>query len=135
MYLLDTNILIYFFKGQGQVAKRFLNTPPTDIAISWLTVYELEVGLAKTQASVPRRTQLEELLNVIHLLPFGPTEARASGRLRANLELQGTPIGPIDTLIAGTALAHNVILVTHNVKEFARIESLSIEDWFVDNRT
>lgn len=57
-------------------------------------------------------------------------EAKAAAALRARLELEGTPIGPMDTLIAGTALAHRGVLVTRNVREFGRVAGLSVEDWY-----
>ena len=64
------------------------------------------------------------------MLPFGPEEARVTAQLRARLESQGTPIGPLDTLIAGTALAHGGVLVTRNLREFARVPGLALEDWY-----
>lgn len=66
----------------------------------------------------------------MNLLPFGEAEARTSAIIRAELEQVGTPIGPIDILIAGTALRHGATLVTHNVDEFSRIGRLTIEDWY-----
>lgn len=130
MYLLDTNTLIYFFKQQGKVSERLLNTIPSEIAISLLTVYEIEVGLAKSSDPLRRRTQFEEFLSVIKLIPFDQNEARISAQLRATLEKIGKPIGPIDTLIAGSALAHRATLITHNVSEFERVPGLAVEDWF-----
>lgn len=130
MYLLDTNTLIYFFKKQGNAGRHLSNSAPEDIAISLLTIYEIEVGLAKSVDATRRRMQFEQLLSFVQLIPFGRTEARRAAQLRAQLEKQGNPIGPIDTLIAGSALAHNAILVTHNVKEFSRISGLIIQDWF-----
>jgi tRNA(fMet)-specific endonuclease VapC len=64
------------------------------------------------------------------VLPFGDEEARVAARLRSSLERTGRPIGPLDTLIAGTALCHGATLVTRNVREFARIEGLAVEDWY-----
>lgn len=70
------------------------------------------------------------MLGLVNVLPFGPREARCAAGVRADLEEVGTPIGPIDTLIAGTALAHGAILVTRNVREFERVPGLRVEDWF-----
>ena len=78
-----------------------------------------------------RRAQLDRLLEVVTVLPFGPHEARTAAKIRATLEAAGTPIGPMDTLIAGAALAHGATLVSHNVREFSRVEGLRVEDWFV----
>lgn len=131
MFVLDTNTLIYFFRGEGRVAERMLATPPSSIALPTVVLYELEVGLAKSPHARKRRRQLETLLAVITVLPFALEEAKASASLRAQLETAGTPIGPMDTLIAGTALAHRGILVTRNLRELGRVRGLQVEDWYV----
>ncbi|MEE8367938.1 MAG: PIN domain-containing protein, partial [Thermoanaerobaculia bacterium] len=92
--------------------------------------YELEVGIAKSMAPKKRRRQLDVLLDSAVLLPFGAEEARTGGRIRAQLERAGTPIGPLDTLIAATALRHNATLVTRNLDEFRRVEGLAVIDWY-----
>ena len=103
---------------------------PKDIAISTITLYELKVGIAKSNNPLKRKKQLESLVSRIAILPFASEEAEASAKIRAMLETQGTPIGPLDNLIAGTAFCFNAILVTHNTKEFSRVEGLTIENWF-----
>ncbi len=130
MYVLDTNMLIYFFKGQGHVSEHLFNCPPADIAISVITAYEIEVGLAKSNQATKRKKQFTELLSTINCMAYTQVEAKISAQLRAKLEVQGTPIGPLDTLIAGTALAHGAILVTHNTNEFSRVPGLTLEDWY-----
>jgi tRNA(fMet)-specific endonuclease VapC len=130
LHALDTNTLIYFFKGMGAVAERLLGQRPSQIAIPTVVVYELEVGLAKSSAPKKRRSQLEALLERLAILPLGLDEAREAGRIRAGLEKKGTPIGPIDSLIAGTARFHGATLVTHNVREFERVDGLKIVDWY-----
>jgi tRNA(fMet)-specific endonuclease VapC len=130
IFALDTNTLIYFFKGIGQVGEHLLNTPPSDIAIPTVVLYELEVGIAKSSSSGRRRAKLDELIEVVSLLPLGRNEAHAAAAVRADLERFGKPIGPLDTLIAGTALANHVTLVTHNTREFGRVPNLEIVDWF-----
>jgi tRNA(fMet)-specific endonuclease VapC len=70
------------------------------------------------------------LIEATNLIPFAEKEADAAAKIRFDLEKRGVPIGPLDVLIAATALASRAILVTHNLKEFKRIESLEIEDWF-----
>lgn len=130
MYLLDTNTLIYFFKGLGNVAEILFSKSPKDIATSTITLYELEVGIAKSSNPQKRKRQLESFISYITILPFDSKSGKASAKIRAELEKQGTPIGPLDNLIAGTALCLNAIFVTHNTKEFTRIEGLTIEDWF-----
>ena len=130
MYVLDTNTLIYYFKGMGRVPEKLLQTPPRDIAIPAIVLFELEVGLAKSQEPDKRRKQLETLVNLVTVIPFADKEAKASANIRAILEEKGTPIGAMDVLIAGTALANQHTLVTHNTKEFERVAGLSLEDWF-----
>ncbi len=130
MFLLDTNTLIYFFKGQGRVAERLLATTPRDIAIPAITLYELETGLHKSAAPEKRRRQLAALIETVAVIPFGPDEARAAAAVRPALEQQGLPIGPCDVLIAGTALACRATLVTRNLAEFSRIPDLQLADWY-----
>lgn len=130
MYVLDTNTLIDFFRGDGRVAERLLATSPADVALPAVVVYELETGIAKSSDSARRRSQLDQMLRVVTVLPFGVEEAKAAAGLRARLESEGTPIGPLDTLIAGTALAHRGVLVTRNVREFGRVAGLTVEDWY-----
>jgi len=130
MYALDSNSIIYLFKGQGRVAEHFLETSPLDIAIPAVTLHELETGIAKSSAPAKRRAQLDDLVSLLTVLPFAAAEAKASARIRAYLETRGTPIGPLDILIAGTALSCGAILVTHNTSEFERVQGLTVVDWF-----
>ncbi len=130
MYVLDTNTLIYFFKGIGNVADNLLDASPKEIAIPAIVLFELEVGIAKSKFPRKRVQQLQEITSLIQIIPFGYKEARRSASIRAKLEKKGTPIGPYDILIGGTALAHQAVLITHNTTEFARIEKLQIEDWY-----
>ncbi len=129
-YVLDTNTLIYFFKGLGDVSKNMLAQPPSEIAIPTVVLFELEVGIAKSTSPRKRMSQLQEITALVNVLPFGIAESKSAAQIRVILEKQGLPIGPYDVLIAATAMANNMILVTHNQREFGRIESLKIEDWF-----
>jgi len=119
---LDTNTVIYFFKGMGRVAENLGKEAPRDIAIPAVVLYELEVGIARSTRPRQRRESLDALLEVIHILPFDECAASASAEVRG--------LGLIDTLIAGTALAHSATLVTHNTKEFSRVRGLRLLDWF-----
>jgi tRNA(fMet)-specific endonuclease VapC len=132
MFVLDTNTLVYFFRGQGDVARRLLSAAPSAIAIPTVVVYELETGIAKSTDAAKRRSQLDQLLRAVAVLPFGIEEAKAAAAIRARLEQEGAPIGPMDTLIAGTALAHGGILVTRNIREFGRVPGLRVQDWYGD---
>jgi tRNA(fMet)-specific endonuclease VapC len=130
MFLLDTNTLIYFFKGQGKVAKHLFATPPVDIAISSVSLYEIEVGIAKSTQPTKRRRQFDTFLEVVSVLPFDRSAARAAAMVRSELERRGLPIGPLDNLIAGIALAHRATLVTRNTREFSRLSNLAVTDWY-----
>jgi len=130
MYIIDTNTLIYFFKGMGNVPNKFLAISPKDIAIPSIVLYELEYGIAKSTSPKKRQNQLKELCSLVNILPFGDEEAHISASIRAKLEKKGTPIGPHDILIAGTALQYQGTLVTNNIKEFSRVPKLKIENWY-----
>jgi tRNA(fMet)-specific endonuclease VapC len=130
MYALDTNTLVHAFQGKGGVLERLLAVPPAEVALPAVALYELEVGIARSTAAPHRRNQLHALALFLRVLPFGTGEARAAARIRVELEKAGQTIGPLDLLIAGTALQHGATLVTHNVGEFSRIAGLQIEDWF-----
>ncbi|MCF6282578.1 MAG: type II toxin-antitoxin system VapC family toxin [Candidatus Polarisedimenticolaceae bacterium] len=131
MYVIDTNTLIYFFKGMGGVPAKFLEVSPKDIAIPSVVLYELEYGIAKSTSSQKRQTQMKELCSLVEILPFECEAARLSASIRADLEKKGTPIGPCDVLIAGTALANNGILITNNMKEFSRVPKLKLDNWYI----
>ena len=130
MYVIDTNTLIYFFKGIGNVPEKFLSISPKDIAIPSIVIYELEFGIAKSSSPKKRQAQLKDILSLVNILPFRDKEASLSASIRAKLEKKGTPIEPYDILIAGTALAHQGILVTNNLKEFTRVPKLKTENWY-----
>ena len=130
MYMLDTNTLIYFFKGMGEVEKNIFERTPQEIFVPALVVYELEVGIAKSNDSKKRENQLLRFLSHVQIVNFGTKEAKASATIRAALEKSGNSIGPIDTLIAGGAKANNLILVTRNIDEFMRVEGLSVQNWY-----
>jgi tRNA(fMet)-specific endonuclease VapC len=130
VYVLDTNTVVCFFKGAGRVASRLLETPPDRVAIPSVVLYELEVAAAGSAAPKARRGQLDALASAVAILPFGVDEARVAATLRNELERKGAGIGPLDTLIAATALSRGATLVTHNQREFKRITGLKTEDWY-----
>lgn len=130
MYVLDTNTLIFFFKGVGNVSEKLLETAPKEIGIPSIVVYELEVGIAKSTSPEKRTEQLAALLSHVKIFPFGLKEARSASKIRVALEKRGQHIGRYDILIAATALANQATLITHNTKEFRRIDQLQYEDWF-----
>ena len=130
MFLLDTNTLIYFFKGQGKVAEHLFAVAPGEVAISSVSLYEIEVGIAKSAQPAKRRRQFDTFLAAVSVFPFDLTAARAAATLRVDLERRGLPIGPLDNLIASVALAHRATLVTRNTREFSRLPGLALMDWY-----
>jgi tRNA(fMet)-specific endonuclease VapC len=130
MYMLDTNTVSYFFRGEGGVADRLLATPPRDIALSAVTSYELRFGVARVPKAKRLATQLETLLAWITILPFDDSVAQVAANIRVELERAGQPIGPLDVLIAATSLAANGVLITRNLTEFRRIPGLNLQNWY-----
>ena len=129
MFLLDTNTLIYYFRGQGQVAEKLLATPPAELAVSTVSLFELETGLRKSAHARARRSQLDAFVRATQVWVFDQASADATADIRVTLEGKGQPIGPLDNLIAGIALAHGATLVTRNLREFSRVPRLAVVDW------
>ncbi|MEW8626654.1 MAG: type II toxin-antitoxin system VapC family toxin [Candidatus Thiodiazotropha sp.] len=100
------------------------------MTIPFVVLYELEYGIARSTSPRKRQAQLADLCSIVEILPFDREAAKFSASVRANLEKKGAPIGPYDTLIAGTALAAQGVLVTNNTKEFSRVSKLKLENWF-----
>ncbi|OHB67458.1 MAG: hypothetical protein A2Y76_14635 [Planctomycetes bacterium RBG_13_60_9] len=129
-YLLDTNICIYVIKKKPPaVLKQVQSKQPGEIAISSITLAELEYGIARSRYPDRNRVALLEFLFPFAILDFDPMAAVEYGRIRSSLESKGKPIGPMDLLLAAQAKSHNLILVTNNEKEFRRIDGLRIENW------
>jgi tRNA(fMet)-specific endonuclease VapC len=112
------------------VAEHLLAQPPSNVGLPSVVLYELELGAARSQAPADLKARLDALVRTLQVLPFGEAEARAAARIRASLESEGKPIGPIDVLVAATALEQHAVLVTHNTKEFRRVKGLRVEDWY-----
>lgn len=129
-YMLDTNICIYAIKNRPEgVLERIRQNREAGLCISSVTLAELEYGAAKSSAPGRNRAAILRLLLVLETLPFDDQCALEYGRIRAGLERAGTPIGPLDTLIAAHAKAAGLVLVTNNVREFARVPGLTVENW------
>ena len=130
LYMLDTNICIYIIKRKPQsVIDKFRKLTIEDICISSITYAELEHGVAKSDFPKQNKIALIQFLSPITILPFADRAASVYGDVRSKLEKAGTPIGPLDTLIAAHAISENLILVTNNTKEFERVEHLQLENW------
>lgn len=129
-FLLDTCVISDFFKKEPSVIAHFESVMPRQINISTITLMEIEYGLhLKPERQKKIRPIWESLLNCIEVVPFSSSSAEASAAIRAKLKNEGTLIGPYDILIAGCALANNLIMVTSNLKEFKRISEITIQDW------
>jgi tRNA(fMet)-specific endonuclease VapC len=129
-YLLDTCVISDFFKKISNVVTHFENVLPTQIYISTVTVMEIEYGLKLNEEREKKiRPVWENLLQQIKILDFSSQCAHAVALIRSKLKSMGLPIGPYNVLIAGTCLAHHLIMVTSNGREFTRVEELKIEDW------
>ena len=128
--MLDTNICIYLIKQQPlTVIKRFLSQPVGEIGISSITVAELAYGVSKSRHASKNRHALEQFLTPLEVAAFDQAAAWSYGRLRAQLEAKGTPIGSMDMLIAAHALSLGVRLVSNNLREFRRVPNLRLENW------
>ncbi len=132
-FLLDTNTCIrYLNRRSASIVQRMEAESPDDIVVCSVTRAELLFGAAKSNNPEKTRSAQRAFLEPLATLPFDDAAAEHYGRIRAQLETAGTPIGPNDLLIAAIALAHDLIVVTHNVREFGRVSGLKIEDWEVD---
>ena len=129
-YMLDTNICIYAIKHKPeQVFMRLQEHDPIDICISSATYAELVHGVEKSKAIEKNRVALALLLANIEIMNFDSLAAESYGKIRADLEKAGTPIGPLDMMIAGHAMALDYTVVTNNTKEFERVNGLKLENW------
>lgn len=131
-YLLDTDILVYVLNARPHhqaVIDRFRRENPHDLAVSSITLAELRFGIEKSQRREASRRALDRTLEALNVIPFDIGAAERYGIVRARLEEDGTPIGPLDTLIAAHALYLNLTLVTHNTREFSRVQGLRVETW------
>jgi len=129
VFVLDTNTVLDYFKGQGRVPERLLATAPSEIALPAISVYEVWVGVLGAQNPKRRREQFEAFLSAVEILPFDAEAGFRAAGLRHSLERAGEAIGPLDTLIAATALAHGGVLVTRNLREFSRVPGLKSVNW------
>jgi tRNA(fMet)-specific endonuclease VapC len=129
-YMLDTNICIYSIKHKPeQVFRRLQEHDPSEMCISSVTYAELVHGVEKSQRIEKNRVALALLLANIEILNFDVGAAESYGKIRAELEKNGTPIGPLDMMIAGHAKSLGYTVITNNTKEFNRISGLKLENW------
>jgi tRNA(fMet)-specific endonuclease VapC len=129
-WMLDTDTCIAIIKGKpASTLKKLRGKSVGQVGISSITLGELAFGAAKSGRRDEAHAALAEFLLALEIVSFDSDAAASYGQLRASLEKRGTPIGPLDTLIGAHAAALDVILVTHNTREFSRIDTLRLEDW------
>ena len=128
-FLLDSDTCIYALKQNPVVLKRLLTHNREDIAVSVITEAELRTGAAKSTSAAKTLRLVENFLRALNIVEFTSPDAVSYAQVRAKLERAGTPIGPLDTLIAAQAVARKLVLVSNNEREFSRVASLRIENW------
>jgi len=130
LYMLDTNICIYLIKRRSdELLSRMRVFRTGEIGVSVVTVAELQYGVSKSQNKERNQAALETFLLPLDIADFSFAVTVMYGDIRAQLERQGQPIGPLDTMIAAHALSLDVALVTNNTREFERVKGLRVEDW------
>lgn len=130
MFLIDTNICIYLIKNKYDYLHEKVEKEGSDkIAVSAITVAELEFGIAKSKYPESNKLALLEFLAPFEIIPFTELDCESFGELRAYLNQKGTPIGPYDLQIAAQCLSRDLTLVSNNIKEFERVPNLKYENW------
>jgi len=135
IYLLDTNVCIKLLNNSNKlVVKRLAQQEPKNINLCSIIEFELYYGAYHSQKSPQNIKKLDRFFCQFKVLNFDSNCAKIAGLIRSQLNKKGTPIGVYDLQIASIALAHDLILVTHNISEFSRIDGLKYEDWeTIDN--
>lgn len=129
-YLLDSNACIFIIKRRPTVVlHRFRQHLSKGIGISSVTLAELRYGADKSARPAQNHSALDAFLAPVSVVDFDSSAASRYGGIRADLERLGTPIGPLDILIAAHALSLDVTLITNNMSEFSRVSGLTVEDW------
>jgi tRNA(fMet)-specific endonuclease VapC len=129
MYMLDTNICVFLIRQKPPILLERLQNSSGVRCLSAITLAELRHGVEKSLFPEKNTKALLDFLSIVEILPFDDKAAGEYGKVKAALQRRGTPIGPLDTLIAGHAKAVDAVLVTNNTKEFARVDGLQLEDW------
>ena len=122
-------IFIQKLLNNPSLNRKILTIPPSELAISSVTLFELEYGAAKADWGCKRLEDLRLFLSAFQVLPFSEYDAVVTGRIRAKLVKAGQPIGSYDIQIAGQGVARGITVVTHNTGEFSRVPGIALEDW------
>jgi tRNA(fMet)-specific endonuclease VapC len=127
--LVDTDVCIAILNRDDRVRHHLIQQRPAELRMSAITLAELRFGIAKSAQTKRAAANLRVLLSRVGVVPFDEAATERYGTLRALLERRGSPIGPLDTLIASHALSLCWALATHNTREFRRVPGLKVEDW------
>jgi tRNA(fMet)-specific endonuclease VapC len=128
-YLLDTDVCIYFFKEKHEIIEKIQQTPDEDLAVSIMTIAELEYGAFNSERVKENLERVDCLEKKVHVLTLASKITREYARIKSILRKQGAMIDDFDILIGATALVNNLTLVTNNEQHFSRIDNLTIENW------
>jgi tRNA(fMet)-specific endonuclease VapC len=129
-YLIDSNVCVIYLNGKSPLLQQRLNSTPVDeIIVCSIVKGELFYGSRRSNNPAKSLQIQQDFLAQFISLPFDDVAAVVYGRVRAELAKAGTPIGPNDLQIAAIAIAHDLTLVTHNTREFSRVDGLKLEDW------
>lgn len=129
-YMLDTNVLILLIREMPEnICENLFKYTSNEVCVSSITVAELMHGAEKSKKSDENKVMVALALSSFNVVDFNSNAAKEYGIIRSNLEKSGNRIGTMDMLIAGHARSLGVTLVTHNKKDFCRVENLKIEDW------
>ena len=130
MYLLDTNIISYWMRGDKRVIGRIKKHSPSDLSLSTITLAEILCGIEKSPIKKKeRRLKIKKISSLLGMYSFDEAAAGKYAVIRAQLEREGMVISERDTQIASIAMANKLTVVTHNIREFGRISKLKVEDW------
>jgi tRNA(fMet)-specific endonuclease VapC len=129
MFLLDTDTCIDVLRGVKTVARKLEQLSPDDCCVSVISAFELYAGVYFTRHPEREKWKVDKLFYLLSVIPFDQVAAEEAARLRNDFQHAGTPIGPYDLLIAAQAIRSKYTLVSANIREFSRIESLNLESW------
>lgn len=128
--LLDTNIVSYWMRGDQNILLQLMSYRPCDLVISTITLAEILYGIEKSPVKKrDRRQKINSICSQLEVLEFDKPAAQRYATTRVHLEKNGIPISERDLQIAAIALANELCVVTHNTREFSRVEELTVEDW------
>ena len=128
-FLLDTNICVYWLKGNELIEQKILSVGMDNVALSFINVSELYYGAYKSQRIESNLNMVRQLTETLNVVESDEAISEIFGQLKAELEGAGTIIDDADLFIAACAKVHGLILVTNNLKHFKRIKGLKLENW------